>query len=96
MARVSHQGKLPRLDPCQIGITKVSNQQRRVMHRRFNRAQHVRITGQCRARQNDLLAIDGIVVRTFSRETGDLVANRQVIDTIANRRHDAGHFMAKA
>ncbi|MOA12811.1 hypothetical protein D3C78_1328320 [compost metagenome] len=96
MTRVSHQSKLPGLDPCQIGIGEIGDQQRRVVHARFNRAKHIRITGDCRARQNDLLAVDRVVVRALGRKAGDLVTDLQVIDAITDSGDDTGHLLAKA
>jgi hypothetical protein len=93
---VSDQGKLPGFDPRQIGVGEIGDQQRRVMDAGFDRAEHIRVTGQRRARQYDLLAVHRIVVRAFGRKTGDLVTDRQVIDTITDRRDHTGHFMAKA
>ncbi|MNM82671.1 hypothetical protein D3C81_947060 [compost metagenome] len=96
VAGVSNQGKLPGFDPCQIGVAEISDQQRRVMHAGLNRVEHIRVTGQRRARQHNQLAINRIVVRALSRETGDLVTYRQVIDTFAHRSDDTGHFLTKA
>ncbi|MCY1441514.1 hypothetical protein D9M71_578320 [compost metagenome] len=96
MAGVGHQGELPGLDPCQVGISKIGDQQRRVMHAGFDRAQHVRVTGQRRARQDNQFSVDRIVVRALGRETGDLVTDRQVIHTLTDSRDDTGHFLAKA
>ncbi|MNL30347.1 hypothetical protein D3C87_1520770 [compost metagenome] len=92
---VGDQGKLPGLDPCQIGVGEIGDQQRRVMHTGFDRTEDIRVTGQRRARQHDLFAVDRIVVGAFGREAGDLVTDFQVIDTLAERRDHAGHFMAK-
>ncbi|MNP43446.1 hypothetical protein D3C76_1372640 [compost metagenome] len=94
MTGVGDQGKLPGFDPRQINVAKIGNQQRRVMHAGFDRAEHVRVTRQRRARQHDQLAVDRIIVRALGRETGDLVTDRKVIDTLTDSGDDTGHFLA--
>ncbi|MNP85405.1 hypothetical protein D3C76_1851380 [compost metagenome] len=66
------------------------------MHARFNRAEYVRVTGQGCARQNNLLAVDRVVVRAFGRKTGDFVADNQVFNALAQGSDDTGHFLANA
>ncbi|MNN41882.1 hypothetical protein D3C81_1560260 [compost metagenome] len=66
------------------------------MHAGFDRAEHIRITGQRGTRQYDRLAVNRVVVRAFSRETGNLVTNGQVLDIGTDSSDDTGHFMAEA
>ena len=96
VAGVSHQGKLPRLDPRQIHVGKVGNQQRRVVHARLDRAQHIRIPGQRRTGQDDLFAIHRVIIGALGRKTGHFIAYSQIIHAIAYGDHDTGHLMAKA
>ena len=95
MAGVSDQGELPRFDPRQIGVGKVGDQQRRVMHAGFDRAEHIRITGQRGTRQHDRFAVDRVVVRTLGRKAGDLVTHCQIIDTVADSGDHTGHLVTK-
>lgn len=96
MAGIRDQGELTGLDPRQIDIGKVGNQQRRVMHAGLYRAQDIRVTGQGRTGQDNQFAIHWIVIRAFGRKTGNLVANGQVFNALAHCHHHTGHFMAKA
>jgi len=96
VAGVSHQRKLTGFDPCQIGISEVGDQQRRVMYARFDRAEHIGITGQRGARQDDRLAVHRIVVRAFRWKAGHFVADGQVVDISAHRSDHASHFMTEA
>ncbi|MNP50055.1 hypothetical protein D3C76_1442900 [compost metagenome] len=94
MTGVGNQGKLAGLDPCQIDIAKVGNQQRRVMHAGFDRAEYIRVSGQRRARQHNQLPVDRIIVWALGRETGNLVTDCQVIDTLTDSGDDTGHLLA--
>ncbi len=84
---------LSRFDPCQLDIGEIGNQQRRVVNTGLNRRQHIRITGQGRARHEDQFAIHRVVVGALGRKTGDLVTDRQVLHSIAERRDHTGHLM---
>ncbi|KWV87537.1 hypothetical protein PFLmoz3_02820 [Pseudomonas fluorescens] len=96
VAGVGHQGKLARFDPRQVHIRKVRNEQRRVMHAGFNRAQDIRVPGQGRTGQDDLLAIHRVIIGALGRKTGHFIAHRQVIHAVAEGNHNPGHLMAQA
>ena len=66
------------------------------MHRGFDRAQHLGITGQRGARHDDVVAPGRVQVRRVRRETGHRHAGLEVFHALAHGFDDAGEFITDA
>ncbi|MNP33465.1 hypothetical protein D3C76_1267060 [compost metagenome] len=96
MAGIGDQRGLPRLGPRQVDVGEISDQQRCVVHAGLDRGEHIRVAGNGRTRQHDDITIYRVIVGTGSREAGDTVAHRNVVDPFTDRSHHSGHFVADA
>ena len=95
MPRLGDQHVLSRLELSQFDQGEIRHQCRRVVDAGLDCAEHFWIVDQCRLRQQDLLAVQGVLVEIVRREAGDTITHRETVYIITYRQHLAGDLAAQ-
>ncbi len=95
MPRLGDQHVLSRLELSQFDQSEIRHQRRRVMDAGLSCAEHLRIVHQRGLRQQNLLAIERVLVEIVRREAGNTITHRETIYIITYRQHLAGDLAAQ-